>query len=110
MPQTNIEFYEDRKGNIPVQEFIDRLMNRTETNQIVVHMRELKSQGYRLQRPMSAPLRDGIHELRPGPNRILYGFDKGTAVLLHALRKKTRETPGRDIDIAVKHMEEWRQK
>ncbi len=104
----NIEFYEDQKGNRPVQEFIDSLTNRTEVNQIAVHMRELKSQGYRLQRPMSAPLRDGIHELRPGPNRILYGFNKGVAVLLHALRKKTRETPRRDIDVALKHMQEWR--
>ena len=104
----NIEFYEDQKGNRPVQEFIDDLTNRTEVNQIAVHMRELKSQGYRLQRPMSAPLRDGIHELRPGPNRILYGFNEGTAILIHALRKKTRETPSRDIDIAVKRMHEWR--
>ena len=104
----NIEFYEDQKGNRPVQEFIDNLTNRTEINQIAVHMRELKSQGYRLQRPMSAPLGEGIHELRSGPNRILYGFNQGIAVLLHALRKKTRETPSRDIDIAVKHMQEWR--
>ena len=106
----NIEFYEDRKGRRPVQEFTDNLTNRTEINQIAVHMRELKSQGFRLQRPMSAPLRDGVHELRPGPNRILYGFNQGTAVLLHALRKKTRETPGRDIDSAIKHMQEWRQR
>ncbi len=104
----NIEFYEDQKGNRPVQEFIDDLTNRAEVNQIAVHMRELKSQGYRLQRPMSAPLRDGIHELRPGPNRILYGFNQGVAVLLHALRKKTRETSSRDIDMALKHMQEWR--
>ena len=103
----NIEFYEDQKGNLPVQEFIDNLTNRAETNQVAVHMRELKSQGYRLQRPMSAPLREGIHELRPGPNRILYGFNEGTVVLLHALRKKTMETPGRDIDIAVKRLQEW---
>ena len=106
----NIEFYEDQKGNRPVQEFIDDLTNRTEMNQIAAHMRELKSQGYRLQRPMVAPLRDGIHELRPGPNRILYGFNQGAVVLLHALRKKTRETPGRDIDIALKRMQEWRLK
>ena len=105
-----IEFYEDPKGHRPVEEFIDALTNRTEINQIAVHMRELKSQGYRLQRPMSAPLRDGIHELRPGSNRILYGFNQGVAVLLHALRKKTRETPSRDIDIAFKHMQEWRLK
>ena len=104
----NIEFYEDQKGSRPAQEFIDNLKNRTEINQIAVHMRELKAQGYRLQRPMSAPLRDGIHELRPGPNRILYGFNQGAAVLLHALRKKTRETPSKDIECALKHMQEWR--
>ena len=87
---------------------MDGLTNRIEINQIAVYMRELKSQGYRLQRPVSAPLRDGIHELRPGPNRILYGFNQGVAVLLHAFRKKTREVPVSDIDIAFKRMQEWR--
>ena len=104
----NIEFYEDQKGARPVEEFMDNLTNRTEINQIAVHMRELKAQSYRLQRPMSAPLGDGIHELRPGPNRILYGFNQGAAVLLHALRKKTQETPSRDIDVALKRLQEWR--
>ncbi len=104
----HIEFYEDRKGNRPVQEYMDELMHRTEVNQIAVYMRELKSQGYRLQRPMSAPLREGIHELRPGQNRILYGYNEGVVVLLHAFRKKTQETPIREIDIAVKRLHEWR--
>ncbi len=104
----NVEFYEDRKGSRPVQEYIDELTHRTEVNQIAVYMRELRSQGYRLQRPLSAPLREGIHELRPGQNRILYGSNKGVAVLLHAFRKKTQETPGREIDTALRRMHEWR--
>lgn len=104
---TEIEFYEDRRGYRPVQEYIDTLSSRTEINQIVAHMRELGKQGYRLQRPMAAPLRNGVYELRPGQNRILYGFDQGVIVLLHALRKKAREIPTRDIDLAVKRLEEW---
>ena len=102
-----IEFYEDHRGHRPVRDFVDQLTSRTETNQVVAHMRELKVQGYRLQRPISAPLGDGIHELRPGQNRILYGFKEGNAVLLHAIRKKTRETPSREIELALRRLEEW---
>lgn len=102
-----IVFYEDLRGRRPVQEFIDQLSQRTELNQIAVYMRVLQEQGYRLQRPFAAPLGRGIYELRPGPHRILYGFYKGTLVLLHALRKKTSRVPDHDIRLARKRLEEW---
>jgi len=105
-----VVFYEDLRGYRPVQEFIDQLTHKTEINQIVAHVRELRAQGYRLQRPMAAPLRGGIYELRPGQNRILYGFREGVAVLLHVVRKKTMTTPSRDIDLALRRLEQWRKR
>ena len=104
----DIRFYEDHRGKRPVEKFIESLTQRSELNQVVAHIRALKVQGYRLQRPMAAFLRNGIYELRPGQNRILYGYDQGTVVLLHALRKKTREIPSTDIELAVRRLEGWR--
>ena len=106
----DVRLYEDHRGRWPVQEFIDDLSSRTEIDQILVHVRELGIQGHLLRRPVSAALGDGIYELRPGPNRILYGFDGGDAVLLHALRKKTREIPDEDIRLALRRFKEWRQR
>lgn len=107
---TDIIFYEDHRGTKPVQEFLNELTSRTELNQITAYMRELRAQGFRLQRPWADFLRDDIYELRPGHNRILYGFCESKIILLHALRKKTREVPDRDIDLALKRLQAWRQR
>jgi phage-related protein len=103
-------FDEDPRGHRPVQEFIDRLTHKTEINQVVAHVRELKSQGYRLQRPLAAPLRSGVYELRPGQNRILYAYVGGAVVLLHAFRKKTMIVPDREIELALGRLEQWRKR
>lgn len=106
----DIEFYQDHRGKYPVRDYIDELSDKTELNQITAYLRYLKEQGFRLQRPVAAPLKEGIYELRPGHNRILYGFVNGAAVLLHALRKTRNEIPGRDIDLAIRRLEQWKRK
>ncbi len=44
-------------------------------------------------------LEDGIWELRPGKNRVLFFFCdvSGNYVLLHQFRKKTQKTPAGEI-------------
>lgn len=106
----DIEFYQDHRGKYPVRDYLEGLSNKIELSQINRYMLELKNQGYRLQRPIAAPLRDGVYELRPGHNRILYGFVNGVAVLLHALRKTRNEIPDRDIDLAIRRLEQWKRK
>jgi len=45
----------------------------------------------------------GIYELRPGANRVFYFFFlRDSAVLLHAIRKKTDKLPQRDIELCIK--------
>ena len=93
-----VEYYCDHRGRYPVFDYIHNLSSEIELNQITTHLRELERQGYRLHRPMAAMLRDGIYELRPGHNRILYGFVEGNIVLLHAFRKTRNNIHDRDIE------------
>jgi len=52
---------------------------------------------------MADYLGHGIYELRPKNNRIFYFFFlKDSAVLLHAIKKKTYEIPESDLNICIK--------
>ena len=57
---------------------------------------------YRLKGPVSKPLRDGINEIRPGPHRFLFFYHGRQIIIVHAFRKKSRATPAREIDQAIK--------
>jgi phage-related protein len=60
-------------------------------------------------RPVSAPLRDGIFELRAKAHgvqaRFLYFFsrtERQVVIVAHSLTKKTNKIPPTDIDLALK--------
>jgi phage-related protein len=61
--------------------------------------------------PHSRPLGEGLFELRPrgreGIGRVFYCFAIGRRiVILHAIRKKTQETPDQALRLARKRMKE----
>jgi phage-related protein len=67
--------------------------------------------GPSLRLPYSRPFGDGLFELRPrgrsGIGRTLYCFLVGKRVIvLHALIKKTQQTPDRELKLARKRMKE----
>ena len=67
--------------------------------------------GPRLRMPHSRAMGDGLFELRPrgreGIGRALYCyFDGQRIVILHAIVKKTRETPEEELRLARKRMKE----
>ena len=69
--------------------------------QISFYIELLQNNGTRLPESITKHLDDGIWELRPGNNRVMYFFFKDdTFVLLHHFRKKTQKTPKREIDKA----------
>jgi phage-related protein len=59
--------------------------------------------------PVCKPLGDGLHEVRTNLNQnrtarvLFYISKKGRMVLLHGFIKKTRRTPGADLDLARKN-------
>jgi phage-related protein len=56
-------------------------------------------------RPISAPLGDGIFELRANQARMLFFFgpERGKIIFAHCIVKKTRKVPRKDIELAKKN-------
>ena len=71
----------------------------------------LAEYGPSLRLPHSRAFGDGLFELRPrgraGIGRAFYCFMVGKRIaVLHALIKKTQQTPDRDLKLARKHLKE----
>ena len=106
MPKTEVQFFKDERGRVPVREWLRDLRRRDARAhaKCVARIGRLAEIGYELRRPEADTLRDGIHELRVRRGnvnyRILYFFDgRNAADLAHALVKEG-EVPDGDIDLA----------
>ena len=98
----NIYYFLDERGANPVKDFI-KALPQNERAKIFACIAELKNQGHNLRRPLADYLGQGIYELRPKANRIFYFFFlKNSAVLIHAIRKKTDKIPNRDLELCLK--------
>jgi len=86
-------------GSVPFDEWLATLTRPSKTQNLAaagrlkVAVRRLATEGHELRRPTSAPLRDGIHELRVEVRninfRVLYFFaGSGVAVLAHGCTKE----------------------
>ena len=63
--------------------------------------------GNRAREPLSKSLGGGLFELRAKASRIFYCFKSGgRIVLLHGFTKKNQKTPRRELQLALKRMEE----
>ena len=103
MPRTEVVFYKDDDGSVPVLEWLRPLKQRNNRAfaKCLVRIRRLAQMGHELRRPEADLLRDEIYELRAKQGRVqyrlLYFFHGRTmAVLTHAL---TKEGEVLDIDI-----------
>lgn len=110
----NIVFYENEKGFSDVWEWLETLRQKAATNkdariqhkQAVTYIQLLSDNGTILPETIVKHLSEGIWELRPGSNRILFFFqkDETTYVLLHHFRKRSQKTPTREIKKARSEM------
>jgi len=101
-----LEFYSDARGKSPVQEFISELPG-SERAKVYMGLRLLREFGAILGMPHARPLtgHKPLWELRAGAIRVLYFAREGRRfVLLHAFRKKSGETPRREIAAAERRM------
>ena len=66
MPRTQVVFYRDEVGKVPVVEWLQALRrtDRKAYAKCVVRIRRLVELGYELRRPEADFLRDGMYELR----------------------------------------------
>jgi phage-related protein len=104
-----VEFYEDRSGNEPIQYFIVDLQakgktsknDRIRSEKILTYIRVLQEYGTRAGEPYVKHIEEDIWELRPLDDRIFFFyFRENTFILLHHFLKKTRRTPRREIEQA----------
>lgn len=99
-------FYQDHRGQSPVLDFINGLPAQDRAR-IDLAIRLLEEFGTDLGMPHARPIRDRIWELRPGGIRLLYfAYINRQFVILHGFRKTTQRTPDRDIETAVRRMNE----
>ncbi|MGC1341074.1 MAG: type II toxin-antitoxin system RelE/ParE family toxin [Candidatus Binataceae bacterium] len=104
MPKTQLVFYREADGTVPVLEWFDSLPARAQ-DKCMIRIQRLAELGHEIRRPEADLLRDGIHELRVGLQhlnyRILYFFHwRVAAVLAHGLTKEAR-VPESAIDMAL---------
>ncbi len=100
-----IIYFETDNNEKPVNDFLLSLDTKMRVK-VLRNIEHLKINGYKLREPISAPLKDGIFELRTqtGGNitRILYFFYVGNEVVLtHGFVKKTPKTPPKEIERAL---------
>ncbi len=97
-----VYYFVDERGNTPVKDFI-RVLSLNDRAKVFAYIGELKKQGNNLRRPLADYLGCGIYELRPKANRIFYFFfHKDSAVVVHAIRKKTDKISPKDLDLCIK--------
>ena len=102
----NIFYFVNERGQNPVKEFIDSLPVK-EQAKIFAYIMELEHQGHNLRRPLSDYLGHGIYELRPKRDRIFFFFFlKDYAVLVHAIKKKSKKIPKADLEFCIKRKNE----
>lgn len=108
MPQTQVVFYQETDGEVPVLEWLTRLVkqNRKGYANCVARIGQLAASGYDLRRPAADYLTDGIYELRAKhirvQYRILYFFSgQNVAILAHAITKEEEAVPAIDIERAL---------
>ena len=100
-----IEFFALDDGRKPVEDFLNSLETKMRAK-VLQNVKNLKEFGHTLRKPYSAPVGDGIFELRTQTDgnitRILYFFYVGdVAVLTNGFLKKTRKTLVGEIEKAI---------
>jgi len=110
-----IRFYRNEKGESEIEKWVRDLAKESETNKdsrinlnkLYLYFGLLKEKGTRTGEPYMKYLEDGIWELRPVDNRVLFFYwENDTFVLLHYFRKKTQKTPKREIEKAKRNRDD----
>ena len=111
MADFEVIYYTRADGSRPVDEFLDSLDEKMAAK-VLRAIDMLEDLGPALRRPHSAPLGDGIFELRAQVasdiSRVLYFFIvNGRAVLTHGFIKKTQKTPPEEIERAKRYRSDY---
>ncbi len=105
-----VSFYTTIRGDNPTAEFISELPDKVQ-GKVLKLIARLEEYGPGLTRPYADQLRDKIRELIVNFGnldiRLLYFFYGNKIVITHGFCKKTRATPGSEIERAISCMKEY---
>ena len=109
----HIRYYKDKNGNQPVKDFLHELSSKNDKNSrinknsIDHHLAILERLGTRAPSKYVKYIGDGIWEIRPLSNRIMFiVWHEGDLILLHHFIKKSQKTPLTEIEVAKKRHDE----
>lgn len=111
MNDFEIIVYAKQNNSEPVTEFLLSLSSKMQAK-VLRQIDMLAEFGNKLREPYSAPIEDGIYELRikqgSDISRVLYFFFVGKKIVLtNGFVKKTRKTPPEQIRIAKTYREDF---
>jgi len=106
-----VVFYTSDNGKEPVSDFLNGLDIKMRAKMLRT-IELLQENGPALRHPYSAPISEGIFELRAKTgtdiSRVLYFFYTGrTIVLTNGFIKKTQKTPVAEIKLACKYRTDY---
>jgi len=101
--KTDVYFYQESNGEVPVLQWLQELAKRDRTAfaKCAAKIKRLEALGYELRRPEADYLEEGIYELRAKKGRvnyrILYFFHEQNVALLCSALTKERTIPAGDL-------------
>ena len=100
MPRTEVLFYQDDAGTVPVDQWLGDLPKKVQAK-CEAYLGQLEDFGHELRRPVADFLRDGIYELRPSYQgvryRMLYFFPR-----LHNAKRTVEKKPAQRV-VVISH-------
>lgn len=106
-----VEFYENKNGDRPAEDFLNSLDVKMRSKLLMI-LKVLQEKGNMLREPYSKYLEDGIFEVRGKVgndiSRVLYFFYHGGKIILtNGLIKKTQKTPRSEITKAKEYRADY---
>ncbi len=104
-------YYQSARGRCPVEKFIEALSPQDQAV-VIRRLQMLERFGTNLDYPHTEKVYEDIYCLRVRVMRSRYRFfyfvyTGRRIVILHAIQKKTRAIPRRDIRIAIQRRDDW---
>lgn len=111
---TEIRFYQTEKGKCPVEEFLDSLESKVAQKIIwvlkIVEEMEILPSSY-FKKIKNTQLYECRIIFSGNIFRILCFFEKNNLIILtHGFQKKTQKTPKKEIEKAIKYMNDYKRR
>lgn len=105
LPPVRVVFYMEDSGTVTMTDWLDHQSD-VGQDRCIDRLKRLRNQGHELRRPIAAPLRDGIYELRVREKKVrlrmlFFFYGRERVVVTHGLKKKSDEVPPTEIERAL---------